>query len=65
MNWEIKIKNCLYWLYLPSELTDFNASVWAASAFVRSNNNSWNCFDSAESNDRSALKIKWKKKTKN
>lgn len=42
---------------LPSELTDLSASVWAANAFVRSNNNSWNCFDSAVvSTDRRVLK---------
>lgn len=43
--------------YLPSELVDFRASVWAANAFVRSISNSWNCFDCSDetSTDRSVL----------
>lgn len=44
---------------LPSELADLSASVWAAKAFVRSNSNSWNCFDSDESTDRRELKYKY------
>lgn len=32
-------------LYIPSEF-DLSASAWAANALVRSNSNSWNCFDS-------------------
>lgn len=48
---------------LPSECDDFNASVWAANAFVRSNNISWNCFVSAvTSTDRSELVERKQKK---
>lgn len=32
--------------YLPSEFDLSAASAWAAKALVRSNSNSWNCFDS-------------------
>lgn len=50
----------------PSECDDFNASDWAANAFVRSNNNSWNCFVSAvTSTDRRALFKRNGKKNKN
>lgn len=49
-------KNAAIVQNLPSELTDLSASVWAANAFVRSNSNSWNCFDSTVvSTDRRVL----------
>lgn len=46
----IKIKN------LPSEFEDFNASVCAAKALVRSKSNSWNCLESGPDDRSTVLK---------
>lgn len=41
---------------LPSEFEDFNASVCAAKALVRSKSNSWNCLESGPDDRSTVLK---------
>lgn len=52
-------------VHLPSPLADdLIASVWAASAFVRSNNNSWNLFVSFDAAKSAVLKTLEKEERK-